>query len=107
MVDRHGKGGLVIVGVLHDHLRNLELLHEFPGHGHADQAASVDRHEIDVLSGGELGGADEIALVFTVRVVDDQDDLSRGKIPQGICDTAEVIHVRFLLRIRILQAFRG
>lgn len=45
-------------------------------------ARCMGGHEVDVLRGGKLGGADEIALVFTVRVVCDQNDLPLSQILQ-------------------------
>ena len=52
--------------------------------------AAVDGHEVDVLRGGKLGGADEIALVFTVGVVCDQNDLPLSQILQCFGNGIEI-----------------
>src|SRR5262249_9412262 len=41
------------------------------GDRHADQAAAELRHEVDLVSGDELGGEDQVALVLAVFVVDE------------------------------------
>ena len=75
MVDGHGEGGFVVVGVLGDHLGKRQLLAQFGGHGHADEPLAVYCHEVHVLGGGELRCADEIAFVLAVGVVGAQNDL--------------------------------
>ena len=43
-------------------------------HGHANEAFGVGCHEVDVLGGGELRRANEVAFVFTLGVVGTHDE---------------------------------
>ena len=90
VVDGHGEGGFVVVGVLGDHLGKRQLLAQFGGHGHADEPLAVYCHEVHVLGGGELRCADEIAFVLAVGVVGAQNDLARAQIIQRLFDRAEL-----------------
>ena len=84
VVDGDSKGGFVVVGVVRDHLGKLQLLDVRRRHGHADEPLGVGGHEVDVLRGGELGGADEVPLVLPVRVVGDQDQTPLPELLQGL-----------------------
>ena len=64
----------MVVRVLGDHLRKVKLTREGGRHRHADEAARVRCHEVDVLRRGEFGRADKIALVFALLVVRDDDN---------------------------------
>ena len=72
-VDGDGEGGLVLLAVGGGHHREAELFDVAGGHGEADEAAGVAHHEGQGLGGGELGGDDEVALVFAVLVVDEDE----------------------------------
>ena len=84
VVDGDSKGGFVVVGVVRDHLGKLQLLDVRRRHGHADEPLGVGGHEVDVLRGGELGGADEVPLILPVRVVGDQDQTPLPELLQGL-----------------------
>ena len=86
----------MVVGVVLHHLGELQLADKGLRHGHTDQALAVGGHEVDVLRGGKLGGADEIAFVFTVGVICDQNDLSLSQILQCFGNGIE-IHGKFSL----------
>ena len=92
MVDGDGEGRLVVIGVGAHHLGDVQPLHVFLRHGHTDQPLAVGGHKVDVLRGGELGGADEIPFVFPVRVVCHQDDFSLAQIVQSFLDCVECCH---------------
>ena len=94
VVDGHGEGGLVVVGVVRHHLRQLQLAHVLLAHGHADEALRVACHEVDVLGRGVLRGADEVALVLAVGVVDDEDHLARLERLYRLGDGVVVGHDR-------------
>ena len=94
VVDGHREGRFVVVGVVLHHLGELQLADKSLRHGHTDQALAVGGHEVDVLRGGKLGGADEIAFVFTVGVVCDQNDLPLSQILQCFGNGIE-IHGKF------------
>ena len=96
VVDGHREGRFVVVGVVLHHLGELQLADKSLRHGHTDQALAVGGHEVDVLRGGKLGGADEIAFVFTVGVICDQNDLSLSQILQCFGNGIE-IHGKFSL----------
>jgi hypothetical protein len=57
---------------------------------HAKLPAAVRHHEIHELGGDFLGGADEIALVFAVLVVDDDGDAALRDPLQGLFDRVEL-----------------
>ncbi len=65
VVDGHREGRFMVVGVVLHHLWELQPSDKGLRHGHADQSLAVSGHKVDVLRGGEFGGADEIALVFS------------------------------------------
>ena len=85
-VDGDGEGGLVVVRILLHHLRQVEPFAPGARHRHADEAPRVGRHEVDVLGRRELGGADAVALVLTVLVVRDHDDLATPQRGEAFFD---------------------
>ena len=86
MVDAHGEGGLVVVGVLGDHLLKAELVRQIAAHRHADEALGHAGHQVDVGLGGELGGADHVAFVFAVGVVHHDDDVAGTQLVERLGD---------------------
>ena len=54
-----------------------------------DQAAGMLGHEIDGLGGDLLAGYDEVALVFTVFVIDEDDEFPRLDIPNCVFDAVK------------------
>ena len=105
VVNGHREGRFVVVGVVLHHLGELQLADKGLRHGHTDQALAVGGHEVDVLRGGKLGGADEIALVFTVRVVCDQNDLPLSQIFQCLGNGIEIHSKNSLLKAAAQQHF--
>jgi hypothetical protein len=94
--DRHGERRLVPGAVLLAHQRQAKLFHPVLGQGEADQAARVPRHEVDRVRRRELRGDHEIAFVFTVLVIyQDEHAAVAGFLDQ------------FLGRGQILGQFRG
>ncbi len=59
-----------------DHGRDAELVQPSCDHGHADEAGAVVSHEADVIGGDELGCDYQVALVFAILVVHDDDELA-------------------------------
>lgn len=49
-----------------------------------DQAAAVHGHEIDDLRGHFLSRADEIAFVFAVFVINDDDNFAVANVTNGV-----------------------
>ena len=74
MIDGNGKSGTVIVCIFLYHLRQMQPAADVRTHRHTDQPFAVNSHEIDVLRCGGLGAADEIALIFPVRIIGTEDD---------------------------------
>ena len=86
VVDGDRECRLVVVRVGGDHLGEPQVVTALAAHGHADEALRVDRHEVDVLGGRELGGADEVALVLPVRVIHTEDEFSRLQVLDRLFD---------------------
>ena len=76
VVDGNGEGRFVIICIFTDHLGQTELMGIFDAHRHADQALAVAGHEVHVFCRAVLGGADEVAFVFAVRIIGDDDDMA-------------------------------
>ncbi len=83
MIDGNGKGGAVVVSVVVNHLGKLEFPADFFAHRHADKTFAMNRHKVDVFSRGKLCGADEIAFVFSVRIIGAENDFTLAQIFQG------------------------
>ncbi len=75
-VDRHGKGGLVKGRIMMNHLFQPQFVASFIDQRGADQSPSVFAHEIDQFGGHITGSGDKITLIFTVFVIDHDDQLA-------------------------------
>ena len=75
--DGNREGGAVLGLVVARHLDQAELLAARFGQGQADQAAAMLGHEVDGFRRHVLGGHDEVALVFAVLFVDQDDHAAR------------------------------
>ena len=89
MIDRHGVVRPQRGGVLLDHGGKFEPLAHVGQDRHAKLAPAVGDHEIDGLGRDLLGRADEIAFVFAVFGIDDDNgfpgtDSSDGFFDRGI-----------------------
>ena len=69
--------------VLADHEPQLELVGDLRRHRRAQDAAPVLEGEVDLLDRGLLGGEHDVALVFTIRVVDHDDHLAGADAAHG------------------------
>ncbi len=76
VVDRHGECGPLGLGVLGDHQRQLELVDALGHQWRADHTGGVGEKERDSFGRRELSRHDEVSLVLTVLVVDDDDHLA-------------------------------
>ena len=61
----------------------MELVAAVFGKGQADQASGMPGHEVDYLGRNLLGSADQIALIFAIFVVNDDDHLAVADIGNG------------------------
>jgi hypothetical protein len=71
--DGNGEIGRTPVMRVADHERQVQLTATFLGQGEADQSAAVTRHEVDVFRTRMHGGHHEVAFVFAVFVVHQND----------------------------------
>ena len=86
--DGDGKAGakrrLVVLG----HHGQGELVHEIGGQRQANEPPAVGGHEIDDFRGDLFGGDGEVAFVFAVFVVDEDDHPSGADVLDGVLDGA-------------------
>ncbi len=87
--DGNGEVGGVGGGVVLHHQRQAQLLAAFAGQGQADQAAPVAGHEIDVLGTDQRGGHQQVAFVFPVLVVHDDDHFALPEVGEDFVDAVE------------------
>jgi len=79
-VDRNGEIRAVAFAVIGDHRIEAEALELVFDRGDANEATPVADHHVDRLGGGGRGGHDEVALVFAVLVIHNDDELARGYV---------------------------
>ena len=84
-----GEGSFHTLMVAACHLREIEFLGALMGDGCADQAATVDGHEVHHLCGAERGGSDQVGLVLTVRIIGDDHEFSGGDFGDDLADGME------------------
>ena len=65
------------------HQGQVERIDFIGGQRQADQPPAVGGHEIDVRGCDFFGGHAEIALIFTIFVVHEDDHLALADIPNG------------------------
>lgn len=70
-IDGESVGCSLEVLALEDHLGEFEVDAEFPREWGADEAGGVSDHECHLLGRDVLGGDDEVALILTSGVVED------------------------------------
>ena len=87
--DGLGEGGSEARGVLLGHGAEAEVVGALLGESEADEAAAVAGHEVDGLGSDEFGGEGEVAFVFAVFVVDDDDHASGAELFEGSGDVDE------------------
>jgi len=75
------------------HEREVELIAALLGERKANQAAAMLGHEIDSVGRDFFGGHGEVAFVFAVLIVNEDDHVSLADIFDGFFDGGE--HFRF------------
>ena len=83
VVDRHRERRAQERRVGFDHRRQLEPLGHLGQDRHAELPAPVGDHEVDDFGRHLFGGADEIAFVFAIFGIDDDDDFAAGNGVHG------------------------
>ena len=76
----------------------LEPLADLRQDRHAELAAAVRDHEVDGFGRRLFGGADEVAFVFTVLGIDDDDDPTGADRLNGLFNSGKVL---------VQMSFRG
>ena len=100
-LDGDGEGRLEARLVVIDHEVEVQLLRQLLVEGEADEAPAVLGHEIDGFGGDELRGHEEIALVFTVLVVDEDDHLAVFDIIDCVWNGADCHDYTFKAGLRL------
>ena len=103
-VDGFGEGGAVDGSVDRRHEREVELVAALFGERQADQAAAVLGHEVDGFGGDFFGGHGEVAFVFAVFVVDEDDHAALADFFDGFFDGGELSMSVRSWRLRVLAA---
>ena len=85
-LDRDREGRLVLGLVLLGHRRKAEFVHALPGHGEAHKSATEFGHEVDHIRRSLLGRDDEIAFVFAVLIVDEDEHAALARVLDHLFD---------------------
>ena len=83
-LNRSREGGRFLVAVAQGHGRQFETLAVFAAQGQANQAASKARHEVDRVRRDVVGCQQQIALVFAVFFIDQNDHASGAQVGHNI-----------------------
>ena len=92
MVNGNGKSSFMIVRILFHHLGQTQLIAVITAHRHADQTLGMGCHEVDIFCGCKLCGTNDIAFVFTIRVINDQNILSGTERVQCLFNGCKISH---------------
>jgi len=76
-IDRDGERGAQGSGVVGGLRMQVQTVAVVGGHRDAQHAACFPQHEVDHFRGDELSGADEIAFIFAIFIVHEDDHLPR------------------------------
>ena len=88
-VNGFGEGRAMDARVDGRHEREMELVAALLGEREADQAAAELGHEVDGFGGDLFGGQGEVAFVFAVFVVDQDDHAALANFFDGFFDGGE------------------
>ena len=89
LVDGHGERCSQHRGVVVDLHCESQLLAPLGGDRCAQHSPALAHHEVDLLLGNALGGDDEIALVLTVLIVDNNHKLSLAELLNCLVDSIQ------------------
>ncbi|MCY1431480.1 hypothetical protein D9M71_474500 [compost metagenome] len=88
-LDGHGERGAEHAAVARHHLLQAQAFAVFVGQGQADQATGFTGHEADCLGCAAVGGQQQVAFVFPVFIVDQQDHFAEAVIFDDFFDAVE------------------
>ena len=83
-IDGDGEGRTEHAGVVLHLVGQLEGIAALYGDGGTQDAASFAQHEVHVFGRDEFGSHDEVAFVFAVFVVDDNDEAAFFEVLDGL-----------------------
>src|SRR5450759_909473 len=106
-VDAHAERGAEPARVALDHGCNAELVESPRDDRHADEARTGAGHDADVLWSDQLRSHDEVALVFAVFVVDDDDELARLEISDRLRHSGQPHLLEECYRWRFRATYRA
>ncbi len=89
-VDRFRKRGTVDGSVNGRHEGQVQLIAALFGEGKANEAAAVLGHEVDGVRGDFFGGHGEVAFVFAVLVVNEDDHAALPNFFDGFFNSGEM-----------------
>ena len=98
-----GEGGVVGRVVAPRLWPEFELVVARLGDGEADEAAPVFRHEVDGFGGDVFGGDDQVAFVFAVFVIHEDDHFADADVVDDFRGGVQ----GHGFRIRVFAGFRG
>ena len=96
-VDTYRKRRSVVIFILSDHAGQVEFAGAVRCDGDAHETAGVSDHEIDHLGCCVLGGNDEVALVFAVLVIYNDDEFASAQ--RSECEL-DVAHTRLGVQLQ-------
>jgi hypothetical protein len=99
-LDGDGEGRGMFGAVAGRHGRQLQQLAALAGQGQADQAAAEAGHEVDGLGRDVVGRQDQVALVFAVFLVDQDDHAAGAHVGNDVFNRREMAVV-------MVQGFLG
>ena len=82
MIDTHQKGGVHALGVVRDHRVEAQGAGALGCDGGAEEAGRVVEEEHDIFGRDLLRGHDQVALVLSVLVIDDDLRFRPGRLPR-------------------------
>ena len=89
-VDADREGSLVIVRIVLHHLTDLEFIETAAHDRRANESACVRRHEIHMLGCERLGSDDNIALVFAILIVHNNEHLAALNVLDCLCNRCKI-----------------
>ena len=90
-LDRGGEGRAVPGAVIGAHQFQTKLAHPGTGQGQADQAAPVTGHEIDGIGRRHLARNDEIALIFAILVIHQDEHAAIARLFDQLLGRCQIV----------------
>ena len=88
-LDRDGESRLVGRHVVRNHWLQAKFVAALGCQCEADKSTRMGRHKVDVFSSDELSRHAEVALIFAIGGINNDDHLATSNILDGVFDWAE------------------